>query len=163
MRIWPKRLLAESSSCLKVSRPKETWLRFLSHSKNETVTPPLFKNISGITRQSPRESRILSAAGVVGPFAASAITCKVFRNYWIRIGIFEPIDLFTFLFLGIYPKKIGNVCHFRSVSRICGVCHFWSAVLAEFIRDATTRPEQPAGSQHKLTPAATRLLLTSFL
>jgi hypothetical protein len=47
-------------------------LRFFSHSKNDTVTPPAFMYRSGMTRIL-RSIRILSAAGVVGPLAASAI------------------------------------------------------------------------------------------
>lgn len=67
-------LYVESTSCLKVIRPKLTWFKFFNHSKNDTVTPPLLINISGIINRSPFARMILSAAGVVGPLAASAIT-----------------------------------------------------------------------------------------
>ena len=44
-----------------------------THSKYETITPPALQRMSGITKtSSQRWSRIRSASGVVGPFAASA-------------------------------------------------------------------------------------------
>jgi hypothetical protein len=46
-------------------------LRFCNHSKYDTVTPPPFARISGITNISFL-NKISSASGVVGPLAASA-------------------------------------------------------------------------------------------
>ncbi len=43
-----------------------------THSKYETITPPALHRMSGIMKISGRWSRIASASGVVGPFAASA-------------------------------------------------------------------------------------------
>jgi len=57
---------------LNVKRPYETWFRFFNHSKKETVTPPAFIYKSG-TIKMLRSIKILSAAGVVGPLAASPI------------------------------------------------------------------------------------------
>jgi hypothetical protein len=47
-------------------------MRFCTHSKYETVTPPALARMSGITKM-PFSSRIASAAAVVGPLAPSQI------------------------------------------------------------------------------------------
>jgi len=57
---------------LNVKRPYETWFKFFNHSKNDTVTPPAFIYKSGTIKMF-LSIRILSAAGVVGPLAASPI------------------------------------------------------------------------------------------
>ena len=48
-------------------------LRFWSHSKYDTVTPPEFASTSG-TIGIPFLNNISSASGVIGPFASSSIT-----------------------------------------------------------------------------------------
>ena len=60
---------------MKVSLPYDTWLMFFNHSKNDTVTPPALMYKSGITKIF-FSNRIESAAGVVGPLAASAMICN---------------------------------------------------------------------------------------
>src|SRR5450759_4602721 len=47
--------------------------RSCTHSKYDTVTPPAFARISG-TRKMSRSRKIVSASGVVGPFAPSTIS-----------------------------------------------------------------------------------------
>ena len=66
-------LMLDCSSNLLDNLPGETCSRFLSHSKYETITPPVFINKSGII-YTPFSRRIYSALKVIGAFAASMIT-----------------------------------------------------------------------------------------
>lgn len=75
-----KRFKLDSSSYFHVNRPYETWFKFFNHSKYETVTPPALMYKSGMTSRL-RDWRILSAAGVVGPFAPSAM---IYRKWSMR-------------------------------------------------------------------------------
>ena len=66
-------------------RPKRTCERFFSHSKYDTVTPPAFRYMSGMT-QTPFCRRIASPSAVIGPFAPSAMIFALIR------GAFSPRD-----------------------------------------------------------------------
>ena len=59
--------LEVTESILGKQRPQ-----FISYLTNLTVTPPALTYMSGMM-STPMSWRILSAAGVIGPFAASAI------------------------------------------------------------------------------------------
>src|SRR5690606_23014028 len=62
-----------SSAAFTCSSSHRNCCRFCVHSKYDTTTPPALVRKSGSTRM-PRSARILSAIGVVGPFAASTST-----------------------------------------------------------------------------------------